>query len=63
MTAKNDITGDEIKTKGVVTQQFRDNFDRIFGKQKDVVEWPEDEERIDRIGQNGPTGEHYDELD
>jgi hypothetical protein len=24
------------------------------------VEWPDSEERIDVIGQNGPTGEHYD---
>ena len=23
-------------------------------------EWPEDDERIDIIGQNGNTGEHYD---
>lgn len=24
--------------------------------------WPESEARIDAIGQNGPTGEHYDEV-
>lgn len=24
--------------------------------------WPESEHRIDIIGQNGPTGEHYDET-
>jgi len=23
------------------------------------VEWPADDKRIDIIGQNGPTGEHY----
>lgn len=29
--SKNDITGDEIKTK-VVTEKFRQNFEAIFGK-------------------------------
>lgn len=35
MTAKNDITGDAIKTKGVTTDQFRSNWDMIFGKQQE----------------------------
>lgn len=35
MTAKNDITGDAIKTKGVTTDQFRSNWDIIFGKQQE----------------------------
>lgn len=30
-TAKNDITGDEIKTK-TSSDAFRDGWDRIFGK-------------------------------
>jgi hypothetical protein len=30
--SKNDITGDDIKTK-VITDQFRKNFEAIFGKQ------------------------------
>lgn len=32
MTAKNDITGDDIKTKAA-SNNFRDNFDRIFNGQ------------------------------
>ncbi len=31
MATKNDITGDSIKSKGL-SQQGRDNWDRIFGK-------------------------------
>ena len=27
-----------------------------------MTDWPKDESRIDVIGQNGPTGEHYKEL-
>lgn len=33
MTARNDITGDAIATKGT-TDAYRDNYDRIFGKKK-----------------------------
>ena len=33
MVAKNDITGDSIQTKGV-TDAYRDNYDKIFGKKK-----------------------------
>lgn len=33
MTTKNDVTGDPIKTKSQ-NQQYRDNYDRIFGKAK-----------------------------
>lgn len=55
--AKNDITGDEIKSK-VNTKQFEENFDRIFRKPKpDPDDW--DEKRIDTIGQNGNEGLHY----
>jgi len=32
MTAKNDVTGDLIKTKS--SKNYRDNYDRIFGKKK-----------------------------
>ena len=35
MVAKNDITGDSIMSK-VNSDSFRDNFDRIFGKKKNV---------------------------
>jgi hypothetical protein len=31
MTTRNDITGDEIKTKEI-TDKYRENFDLIFGK-------------------------------
>lgn len=31
MTTRNDITGDEIKTKDV-SDKYRENFDRIFKK-------------------------------
>ena len=63
MAARNDITGDELKSRGN-SKAFTDNFDRIFGKKKPKE--PEqleldfgDEHRIDVIGQNGNTGEHY----
>ena len=34
MTTRNDITGDEIKTKEI-TDKYRENFDLIFGKPKE----------------------------
>ena len=34
MTAKNDVTGDLIKTKGS-SEQYRDNWEKIFGKKKE----------------------------
>ena len=38
MTARNEITGDKIQTK-VNSQEYRDNFDRIFSKdsEKELV--------------------------
>ena len=36
MTARNDITGDSIATKGT-TDLYRDNYDRIFGKKKQLT--------------------------
>jgi hypothetical protein len=33
MTTRNDITGDEIKTKEI-TDKYRENFDLIFGTLK-----------------------------
>jgi hypothetical protein len=33
MTTRNDITGDEIKTKEI-TDKYRENFDQIFGTLK-----------------------------
>ena len=33
MTAKNDVTGDSIRSKNS-NKAYRDNWDRIFGKKK-----------------------------
>lgn len=41
MTARNDITGDVIKTKGVTTEKFRSEWDRIFGANKEQKEMNE----------------------
>lgn len=41
MAAKNDITGDNIKT-GSTTSAYRDGWDRIFGKKDDEEEKKED---------------------
>ena len=45
MAAKNDVTGDSIRSKAS-SKAYRDNYDKIFGKKKkkedkkaDVVEW------------------------
>ena len=35
MVSKNPITGDDIKSKNV-TDAYRDNWDRIFGKAKSL---------------------------
>lgn len=70
MAAKNDITGDLIKTRGMLSKKGEDAFDQIFGKRDvrgrkiDLNEYPEDpdfwdESRVDVIGQNGSTGLHY----
>jgi hypothetical protein len=34
MATKNDVTGDKIKSK-IPDQNYRDNWDRIFGKKKE----------------------------
>lgn len=55
-TAKNDVTGDFIRSKPA-SDMFEENFDKIFRKKKD-------ESRIDVVGQNGNDGLHYEyELD
>ena len=71
--SKNDITGAEQKTK-TTTNAYRDGWEKIFGKNQfkgeeytlividdplTAVEWPEDETRIDVIGQNGNDGSAY----
>ena len=62
----NDITGDALRTRPA-TDAYRDGYDAIFRKPDpvegwpmlDESEWPTDESRIDIIGQNGNTAEHY----
>ena len=55
MTTRNDITGDPIKTKGRLSEEGRDNWDRIFGNKelkyevKDtVVEFSDPAESVER---------------
>ena len=36
LVAKNDITGDTIKSKTAGHDNYRDNYDRIFGKKSAV---------------------------
>ena len=43
MTTRNDVTGDEIKTKEI-TDKYRENFDRIFGSLK-----PLPQSEVDKI--------------
>lgn len=72
MKNRNEITGDLIRTKQKRSPEYDDHYDTIFGKrdfrnkkltkqrnkyQEDPDEW--DEERMDIIGKNGPTGLHY----
>ena len=68
MTSKNNITGDLIQSR-MNSKEFEENFDRIFRKpmthEEMVNKMLENEEvrkelsRIDIIGANGPTGDHY----
>ena len=46
--SKNDITGDEIKTKGA-SDSYRDNFDKIFGKPKGLDMSEEDRQVLDKL--------------
>lgn len=50
MTAKNDVTGDSIMTKGS-SQAYRDNWERIFGKK----DQPKQNEEVD----NDNSGEDH----
>lgn len=95
MAARNEITGDLIKSKVSDSEKYKKGFDEIdwsvkledaeVGTNKPVeqsalceicgkslagtkecawtgcpLNW--DEKRIDVIGSNGPTGEHYEEV-
>ena len=54
MTAKNDITGDSIKSK-ILSQQGRDNWDAIFGQKEKV-----DEDRDDKPSTSTANGDAED---
>jgi hypothetical protein len=70
MVARNEITGDKIKTKVSNSDDFKKGYDEINWKVKMghveptankpmepvQLELPFDEERIDIIGQNGNVG-------
>jgi hypothetical protein len=59
---RNEITGDKIRTKGVLSKEAEDRFDAIFRKKEPTERDPDpdwDEGRIDVIGQNGNDGEGY----
>ena len=51
----NDITGDALRTRPA-TDAYRQIESRPM---LDESEWPDDESRIDQIGQNGGDGAHY----
>jgi hypothetical protein len=63
----NDITGDALRTLPA-TDAYRDGYDAIdFSAHRQIAgwpmldesEWPDDESRIDHIGQNGGDGAHF----
>ena len=59
MASKNDITGDVLQSR-MNSKEFEENFDRIFRSHlKEHKETHEQLARIDTIGQNGNTGDHY----
>ncbi len=75
MATRNDITGDELRSR-TLSKEGEANWDRIFGKKKTTVAEATptadqsvestqmdlfDEERIDTIGTNGNEGLHYEE--
>jgi hypothetical protein len=64
MSSYNDITGDKIATKGMLTKEGEEAFERIFGvkKKKAYSEDWQSEERATAIAQNGNTGLHYEET-
>jgi hypothetical protein len=64
MSSYNDITGDKISTRGLLTKEGEAAFDRIFGvkKKKSYGEDWQSEERDTAIAKNGNTGEHYEEV-
>ena len=70
--SKNDITGDEIKSK-LNTADYERNYESIFRRVADdkvptnqpvqlILDFPDDESRINTIGQNGNDGLHYEGI-
>ena len=56
MVARNDITGDSIQTK-TVTNNYRDNYDLIWGKKDMQVRVKENAEEFGKCGcGRSPTG-------
>ena len=56
MVARNDITGDSIQTKSV-TENYRNNYDLIWGKKDMQVRVKEDESKFGQCGcGRSPTG-------
>lgn len=75
MAAKNEITGDFIQTRGMLSPEGEIAFDRIFGvkkKEKYIppplptefvdTSWGDGESRIENIGRNSNDGLHYDQT-
>jgi hypothetical protein len=67
MASHNDITGDALVSR-FLSPEGQAQFDIIFGVKKKeryvpppLPDWGEEasEKRLDIIGANGPTGEHY----
>ena len=58
MVARNDVTGDAIQTKST-SQSYRDNFDNIFRKEKNMqVRVAEDGKKFGSCGcGRSPTGD------
>lgn len=72
MAAKNEITGDFIQTRGMLSPEGEIAFDRIFGVKKkekyippplpDFSEDWQSEQRATAISQNGNDGLHYEQT-
>ena len=62
MASKNDITGDEIKSKAS-TKAYEDNYDRIFGKKKitDEEDYPDNSETLQDSLRHKPATDQFDE--
>jgi hypothetical protein len=59
MASKNEHTGDVLQSR-MNSKEFEENFDRIFRSHlKEYKETHEKLARIDTIGSNGNTGDHY----